>query len=68
MATVTIKINTRTKKTQHLFGLISEIAKNDKNVEIIEGDESPYNEEFVNEIIKSRASKGKVIKTEDLWK
>ncbi|MDP3914346.1 MAG: hypothetical protein Q8R96_11505 [Bacteroidota bacterium] len=68
MATVTIKINTSTKKTQHLFGLISEIAKNDKNVVIIEGDESPYNEEFVTEIIKSRASKGKVIKTEDLWK
>ena len=36
MASVTIKINTRTKKTQHLFGLISEIAKSDKNVEIIE--------------------------------
>jgi hypothetical protein len=28
----------------------------------------PYNEEFVKEIQKSRASKGRVIRTEDLWK
>lgn len=68
MATVTVKINTRTKKTQYLMGLISEIAKTDKNVEIIDDANRPYNEEFVKEIQKSRASKGKVIKTEDLWK
>ncbi|HAQ19302.1 MAG TPA: hypothetical protein DCR40_08745 [Prolixibacteraceae bacterium] len=68
MATVTVKINTRTRKTQYLLGLISEIAKNDKNVEIIGQEESPYNPEFVLKIQKSRASKGKVIKTEDLWK
>jgi len=30
--------------------------------------ESPYNKEFVRIIQKSRASKGKVIKTADLWK
>jgi hypothetical protein len=65
MATVTIKINARTQKTKYLLGLISEIAKNDKNVEIIE---SEYNPEFVKEILKSKASKGKAIKTEDLWK
>jgi hypothetical protein len=29
---------------------------------------SPYNKEFVKKILKSAASKGKVIKTEDLWK
>lgn len=68
MATVTIKINTRTKKSQHLMELIREVAKNDKNVEIIESAKSPYNEEFVKEIQKSRASKGKIINTEDLWK
>jgi len=68
MTTVTVKINARTRKTQYLLGLISEIAKNDKNVEIINPDKSPYNPEFVNEILKSRESKGKVIKTEDLWK
>ena len=68
MATVTIKINARTRKTQYLLGLISEIAKNDKNVEIIDDIESPYNPDFVKEILKSRSSEGKVIKTEDLWK
>jgi len=68
MATITVKINARTKKTQYLLGLISEIAKNDKNVEIIGMGESPYDPDFVKEIRKSRASKGKVIKTEDLWK
>ena len=68
MATITVKINTRTKKTQYLMGLMNEIAKTDKNAEIIDEASSPYNEEFVKEIQKSRASKGKVIKTEDLWK
>ncbi len=68
MTTVTIKINARTRKTQYLLGLISEIAKNDKNVEIIGNVEGPYNPDFVKEILKSRESKGKVIKTEDLWK
>lgn len=68
MATVTVKINTRTKKTQYLLGLISEIAKTDKNVEILEEGSNPYNEEFVKEIQKSRASKGKVTNPEDIWK
>lgn len=68
MATITVKINNRTKKNQYFLGLISEIAKNDKNVEIIDLPEKPYNQEFVKEIQKSRASKGKIIKTEDLWK
>ncbi|HNW51922.1 MAG TPA: hypothetical protein PKH79_12625 [Prolixibacteraceae bacterium] len=31
-------------------------------------EKSPYSPEFVQQIQKSRASKGKVIKTEDLWK
>jgi hypothetical protein len=65
MATVTIKINAKTQKTKYLLGLISEIAKEDKNVEIIE---SEYNPEFVKEMLKSKASKGKAIKTENLWK
>jgi hypothetical protein len=68
MAIVTVKINTSTKKAKHLLGLISEIAKSDKNVEIIESGSGSYNEEFVKEILKSRDSKGKVIKPEDLWK
>lgn len=31
-------------------------------------EESPYNPEFVKKIAKSRKSRGKAIKTEDLWK
>ena len=65
MATVTVKINVRTRKTQYLLGLISELAKDDKNVQIIETEESPYNPIFVKQIQKSRASMGTVIKTED---
>ena len=68
MATVTVKINTRTKKTQYSMGLMNEIAKTDKNVEIIDEENSHYNEAFVKEIQKSRATKGKVIQPEDLWK
>jgi hypothetical protein len=68
MATVTVKINTCTRKTKYLLGLISEIAKTDKNIEIIGQLPNPYNPEFVQEIQKSRAGKGKVIKIEDLWK
>ncbi len=68
MATITVKINARTQKTKYLLGLISEIAKNDKNVEIIGIEGSPYNPEFIKEIQKSRGSKGKTVKTSDLWK
>ena len=68
MTTVSIKINASTRKTQYLLGLIGEIAKNDKNIEISKTEDGPYNPEFVKEILKSRASKGKAIKTEDLWK
>ena len=68
MATVIVKINARTRKTQYLLGLISELAKDDKNVEIIGAEESQYNPDFVKQILKSRASEGTVIKTEDLWK
>lgn len=48
--------------------LISEIAKTDKNVEIIEEGSSHDNEEFVKEIQQSWASKENVIQPEDLWK
>lgn len=67
MATVTIKIRKSTKKTQALIGLVRELAKTDKNIEIEETG-SPYSQEFVKKIQKSLASEGKAIKTEDLWK
>jgi hypothetical protein len=68
MSTVTVKINATTPKAKYLIGLISELAKRDKNIEIDFPVESPYNKEFVKEILKSRASKGKAIRTGDLWK
>lgn len=39
MASVTIKINTRSKKSQYLLGLISELSKIDKGISFID-DES----------------------------
>lgn len=36
MATVTIKINTRSKKSQYLLGLISELSKIDKGISFID--------------------------------
>jgi len=68
MSTVTVKINAKTPKTRYLIGLLNEMAKKDKNIEIDIPAESPYNQDFVKEILKSRASKGKSIRTEDLWK
>nr|NQU89904.1 hypothetical protein [Bacteroidota bacterium] len=35
MATVTVKINTRSKKARYLLGLIGEIAKIDKGITVI---------------------------------
>jgi hypothetical protein len=68
MSTVTVKINAKTPKTRYLIGLLNEMAKRDNNIEIDIPDESPYNKNFVKEILKSRASMGKSIRTEDLWK
>ena len=50
MTTVTIKINASTRKTQYLLGLIGEIAKNDKNIEISKTEDGPYNPEFVKDL------------------
>lgn len=36
MASVTIKIDTRSKKSQYLLGLISELSKIDKGISFIE--------------------------------
>ena len=36
MASVTIKINTRSKKSQYLLGLISELSKIDKGISFID--------------------------------
>lgn len=61
MTTITITLNEKSAKGRKFVEFI-------KTLDYIKVNESPYNPDFVKEIQKSRASKGKVIKTEDLWK
>lgn len=61
MTTITITLNEKSAKGKKFVEFI-------KTLDYIKVNESPYNPDFVKEIQKSRASKGKVIKTEDLWK
>ena len=56
-----ITIDEKTTKGKKLIEFI-------KTLDYVKVNESPYNPEFVKEIQKSRATKGKIIKTEDLWK
>ena len=67
MATITIKIHKNTRKTQYLIGLVRELAKTDKNIEI-EDSESPYNREFVKKIRKSEKQPGVKVDLDNLWK
>ncbi len=57
-------------KTQPFVTIVEERKPNPraKSMNEAKAGESPYNKEFVKIIQKSRASKGKVINTEDLWK
>ena len=76
----TIVINDRTTdakkmieflKTQSYVTIIEEktpSASLAKSINEAKTGKSPYNEEFVKKIQKSRDSKGKVIKIDDLWK
>ena len=61
MTTITITVNEKTAKGKKFVEFI-------KTLDFVKFNESTYNPEFVKQIQKSRASKGKVIKTEDLWK
>jgi len=70
MTTYTININEDNPKGKSLIDLIKAM---NEVVTIVSEEkacehESPYNKEFVDEILKSRKSAGKIIKTEDLWK
>ncbi|HOO84556.1 DUF2683 family protein [Kiritimatiella glycovorans] len=70
MATYTLTIDEKSKKGKSLLNLIK--AMNEvvhiEPTTITQESQSPYNQSFVKEIQESRKSKGKVIKTEDLWK
>ena len=63
MATITLQYNPNNSLA---MSIINSIKATD--VFQITGEKSTYNKEFVEEIQKSRKSKGVVIKTEDLWK
>jgi hypothetical protein len=65
----TIVIDDSTKAGAGLLEVAKSMAKLHKSVKVTTVPvESPYNPEFVKEIQKSRASKGKAVRTEDLWK
>jgi hypothetical protein len=56
-------------KTQPFVTIVEESNSHSaKSMNEAKAGESPYNKAFVKKIQKSRDSKGKVIKTEDLWK
>ena len=61
MTRLTVTVNTNTTKGKRFIEFI-------KTLDYIKVEESPYNPEFVKKIKESRASKGKAIKTKDLWK
>ena len=61
MKTLTITLNEKSAKGKKFVEFI-------KTLDYVEVIESPYDSEFVKKIQKSRASKGKAIKTKDLWK
>ncbi len=61
MTTITITVNEKTAEGKKFVEFI-------KTLDFVKFNESPYDPHFVKEIQKSRESKGKVIKTEDLWK
>jgi len=70
MTTIVIDERTIEAKKMVEFLKTQRFAKvfNDKNIEISGTEEVPYNPEFVKKILRGRASKGKAIKTADLWK
>lgn len=66
MATITLEYNTRNLIAASLLEAIKKSGVFKIKEKAIE--KSPYDKKFVDKIEKSRASKGKVIKTTDIWK
>jgi hypothetical protein len=66
MATLTLKINERTKAGQIFLAFVNQFVLTHKSVEVIE-EKSPYNPEFVKKIKKAQKQKGTVIDTSDVW-
>ena len=67
MATLTVKINERSKAGKMLKDLL-DLISDKPGVEIIEEKKSPYNPEFVKKIKRAEKEKGTVMKSAaSLW-
>jgi len=65
MATVTVKINSKTKRGKHLIALLSDMAKHGNDIQL----ENVPNDETVKAINDARAKKGfKAQNVDDLFK
>lgn len=65
MATITVKINEKSKARKTLKDLLDIFAAQ-PGVEVIE-EKSPYNPEFVKKIKRAEKQKGIVLDTNDIW-
>jgi len=66
MATVTLKINERTKVGKAFMALIEAFSKEEKGIEII-SDESPYNPDFIAKIKRAEKQKSIKVNPNDIW-
>jgi hypothetical protein len=66
MATITLKINERTKAGQAFIEFVNQFVLTNKAVEVVE-EKSPYDPEFVKKIKKAQKQKGTIIDTNDVW-
>ena len=66
MATITLKINERTKAGQAFIAFVKQFVLTNKAVEVVE-EKSPYDPEFVKKIKKAQKQKGTIIDTNDVW-
>lgn len=68
MATITLKINERSKAGKAILAMIDALTEKPKSgVEVVE-EKSPYNPEFVKMVLKSAASKNRTeIDPNDVW-
>ena len=70
MASYVLTLNESSIVAKKLLDYLKSLSKTSDCVDIVvcKKEESPYNQEFVKELIKSRNAKGVTIKREDLWK
>jgi hypothetical protein len=70
MTTFTLKIDENSEKGKALLAFLKafNIDKEQKDVELVEEPESPYNPEFVSKIQKARKEEGiELLPNQDIW-